>query len=246
MRYPNIISAFVLALGIAAMGYFVSQTIVNGRTAVNTATVKGLAERVVDADTANWTITYFAGRTVPHSSANTVPQPINQKALYDRADYKRDAILDVLREAGFTSDEIQRSPAVLNIIPRRDDGGRLIETRYEVIGHVKLTSQNLDLVRETQFVMADLPRNGVIINIETPKFTFTRLNDIKPDMLREATQNARLAADEFAKDANVEVGGIQNAVQGGFMVRDVGGYDETQALQKDVRVVTTITFYLEN
>lgn len=74
---------------------------------------------------------------------------------------------------------------------------------------------------------------------------FTKLNEIKPDMLREATKNARLAANEFAENAGVKVGGIRDAQQGSFYVRDAGDeYNDTAKIEKDVRVVTTITFCL--
>ena len=64
-------------------------------------------------------------------------------------------------------------------------------------------------------------------------------------MLREATQNARIAATEFAENAGASVGRIRNARQGGFIVRDAGEeYGDTQKIDKDVRIVTTITFYL--
>jgi hypothetical protein len=64
-------------------------------------------------------------------------------------------------------------------------------------------------------------------------------------MLKEATTNARIAANEFAANAGVSVGGIRSAVQGGFIIKDVGdNYSDTQKIEKDVRVVTTITFYL--
>jgi len=64
-------------------------------------------------------------------------------------------------------------------------------------------------------------------------------------MLSEATKNARIAANEFAKNAGVKVGGIRDARQGSFYIRDVGEeYEDTKKIEKTVRVVTTITFYL--
>ena len=62
-----------------------------------------------------------------------------------------------------------------------------------------------------------------------PAYHFTQLNDIKPGMLKEATRNARLAADEFAANAGVNVDGIRSARQGGFVIRDVGeSYGDTK------------------
>lgn len=52
-------------------------------------------------------------------------------------------------------------------------------------------------------------------------------------------------ANEFAVNAGVKVGGIRNARQGGFVIRDVGeGYGDTKKVDKDVRVVTNVTFLL--
>jgi len=71
------------------------------------------------------------------------------------------------------------------------------------------------------------------------------MNEIKPEMLKAATKNARIAANEFAENAGVKVGGIRSARQGSFVIRDVGqSYGETGKIEKDVRVVTSVTFFL--
>ena len=228
-----------LAVGLAAAGYFGSQTIVNGRTAVNTATVKGLAERTVAADTANWTIRY--------ATALRSATPPDTGPLFAEADRQRDAILDVLSKAGFPESEASPTPPRYRTEDNRDFEGRYQDTSHIVSGAVSVSTRDLARTDQAFFTMADLPRKGIPITLDPPRYVFTELNQIKPEMLREATENARIAADEFAKDAGVTVGGIQSATQGGFSVRDVGqGGGETGTLDKLVRVVTTITFYLDN
>jgi hypothetical protein len=105
-----------------------------------------------------------------------------------------------------------------------------------------------DKVARVGQVRAKLNRliaQGIDIKNQAPTYRFTKINEIKPDMLREATKNARIAANEFAENAGVNVGGIRNARQGSFIIRDVGeNYGDTVKIEKDVRVVTTITFYL--
>jgi hypothetical protein len=91
----------------------------------------------------------------------------------------------------------------------------------------------------------ELVARGLDVQNHPPAYYFTKLNEIKPAMLQEATQNARIAANEFAENAGVEVGGIRSARQGEIIIRDVGeSYGDTAKLEKDVRVVTAITFYL--
>lgn len=80
-------------------------------------------------------------------------------------------------------------------------------------------------------------------------YSFTRLNDVKPQMIAASTQDARRGAEQFARDSGASVGGIRSATQGYFSITardgagEEGGSGSDSPLQK-VRVVTTIEFYL--
>ncbi|MBR4437566.1 MAG: SIMPL domain-containing protein, partial [Bacteroidales bacterium] len=73
-------------------------------------------------------------------------------------------------------------------------------------------------------------------------YEFTGLNELKPEMIAEATANARQAAQKFAEDSKSKLGKIKTANQGQFSVEDL---DETTEFVKKVRVVTTIVYYLD-
>jgi hypothetical protein len=77
----------------------------------------------------------------------------------------------------------------------------------------------------------------------TTEFLFTGLNDIKPAMIQEATKNAHTAAEQFAKDSGSKVGKIKNASQGLFTITD---RDMNTPDKKNVRVVTTVEYYLND
>jgi hypothetical protein len=81
-----------------------------------------------------------------------------------------------------------------------------------------------------------------------PTFVFTKLNQLKPSMVKEATANARSAAEQFAADSRSEQGSIRHANQGVFVIlpRDQApGVNEGAQLQKMVRVVSTVQYFLE-
>lgn len=89
-----------------------------------------------------------------------------------------------------------------------------------------------------------LVKSGIALlrNYEaTPEFLFTKLYDIQPQTIAEATKNARQAAEQFAEDSGSKVGVIKNARQGFFSINDRDRYSPEQ---KIVRVVTTIQYYL--
>ena len=101
------------------------------------------------------------------------------------------------------------------------------------------------MVSEGRSKLNALIAQGLDVKNNAPAYHFTKLNDIKPEMLKEATMNARIAANEFATNTGVKVGGIRSAKQGGFVIRDVGkNYGDTNKIEKDVRVVTNVTFFL--
>lgn len=77
--------------------------------------------------------------------------------------------------------------------------------------------------------------------------TAERLNQLKPDLIREATTAARAAAAEFAKSSGSRVGGIRNANQGVIVIlaRDESpAISERQSPAKRIRAVTTVDYFL--
>lgn len=224
-----------IALGLGSGGYFIGQTLYNAKVALNTAEAKGLAERRVKADRANWQVSFS------NSGKNRDEIP----KLYEESEKNQDMIVAILKEIGFTDSEIKTG--VLNYSYReyRDENQKLVDQRYQLTGNISVETGRVELIDKARAKVNRLIAKGINIENLSPVYTFNRLNEIKPDMLREATKNARIAANEFAENAGVKVGGIRSASQGSFYIRDVGeSYTDSEKIEKDVRVVTNITFYL--
>ena len=229
------LGALLLAIGIAVAGYFISQTLYKSKVALNTAEVKGLAERRVEADTAYWSIEY----TVAGKDKSGIPK------LYEKSEEDQNQIISLLKASGFTDDEIK--PGVINYVKKefRDEDQKLVEENHFLIGEIEVQTKKVQLVAEGRAKLNTLIAQGLDVKNNAPAYHFTKLNEIKPEMLKEATKNARIAANEFATNAGVKVGGIKSARQGGFVIRDVGeNYGDTKKIEKDVRVVTNVTFLL--
>ena len=235
-RIELVILGLVLAVGIAAAGYFVGQTLYNAKVAINTAEAKGLATRRVEADVANWSIGF--------SLAGGPDADIAQ--LYKLAESQQKRIIDALKANGFKEDEIHPGVIEYDYREYRDEEQKLVDERHILSGDIEVETHDVHKVEPARAAINKLIVEGINIQNDPPIYRFTRLNEIKPEMLKEATRNARIAANEFAANAGVKVGGIRSARQGSFFIRDVGGdgYDDTDKIEKEVRVVTTIEFYL--
>lgn len=231
----SFLTGIFVAIGLSVCGYFISQTIYNSKVALNTAEAKGLAEKRVTADIANWQLVFSV-------SSN---QKDNIAELYKEAEDRQKIIIELLKQSGFSEEEIEIGVIDYSVLEYRDDDQKLVDQKHSLVGSILVETEQVKLVSKVRANVNTLIAKGFEIENRAPSYTFTKLNDIKPDMLREATKNARIAANEFAKIAGVSVGGIRNARQGNFYIRDAGqSYGDTAKIEKDVRVVTTITFYL--
>lgn len=229
------LASLLLACGVAVGGYFIGQTLYNSKVGINTAEVKGLAERRVAADRAYWKIQYTV----------TGKGSADRSRLYEKSESDQARIVDLLVKSGFEASEIK--PGVIDYEKKefRDESQRLVEETAVLVGSIDVETGKVKLVSEVRAKLNKLIAQGLDIRNNPPAYHFTRLNEIKPAMVKEATTNARVAANEFAANAGVKVGGIRDAQQGGFIIRDVGEeYGDAKSIEKDVRLVTTITFYL--
>ncbi len=224
-----------LAVGLGIAGYFIGNTLYKAKTAENVATVKGLAEREVKSDLAIWTLSF------------SLVGP-NLEGVFADAKRNREVIAEFLREQGFKDSEIRIEPLNSWRNEYRDDG-KLVDESFNVSSGVTVETHDIDRVSEAYAKAGELIGRGVVLSSSSPRFLYTKLNDIKPELLGEATRNARVAAEQFAGDAGGKVGGIKSAAQGSFSIlaknsTESYGEDES-AVYKNVRVVTTISFYME-
>ena len=92
----------------------------------------------------------------------------------------------------------------------------------------------------------ELIQMGVTFESSNTNYAFTDLNKIKPEMIKEATANARESAQQFADDTDSSLGDIKSATQGLFSILDANSdYESRQSITKKVRVVTQVSYYLE-
>ena len=231
----------ILAFGVALGGFFIGNGVYKS-LASRTVTVKGLAEMDVIADTAVWNIKFNRVGGDLTRVQNGIDEDIKKTRKF-------------LTDNGFEEKELQN----LRITVRDKYAGysdaqrqdQESNDRYVVETGVMVRSNSVNLVDSVSRKMGDLVRQGVTVTEDYtgPIYVFNGLNDIKIKMIEAATKNATAAGEQFAKDANAKLGKIQSANQGLFSVTardqvDAWSDNEKQSINKRVRVVSTITFYL--
>ena len=230
-----------LAAGIAFGGFVLAGALAESRAPQRAVTVKGLAERVVEADAATWRIAF---RGVGETRETAIGEAIRA----------RDAVLAFGAAGGLAPGDMSVEPFSLAIersYLQSAAGGQEERLRFIAAGAVRMRTAEAGRIETLSAMTGDLLDRGVLLGAgdydgpARPAYAFTGLNDVKPDLIAEATGAARASAARFAADSGSVVGRILDANQGVVQLFAADGdYEERSERRKLIRVVSTIRYEL--
>jgi hypothetical protein len=238
MTENNKTASFVLGLaiflGLLALGYLLGNAAIRFKEYERTVTVKGLSEREVDADIVIWPIQFTA-------ASNDLTE------LYSAIEASTTRIRGFLESNGFTADEITVAAPTITDKSAQQYGDNRAEFRYAAVQSVTVYSDRIAIARDVMARLSGLGKQGIVFggaNYQAQtEYLFTRLNEVKPAMIEEATRQAREVAEKFAADSQSALGKIKRASQGQFGITD---RDRNNPHIKKVRVVSTVEYYLSD
>ncbi len=221
-------------IGLISVGLFIKSSVTSFKSYDRVVSVKGLAEMEVPANKVIWPIVY-----------KEIGDDLS--ILYKTINDKNNIIKDYLKSKGLDESEISVSaPQIIDMNAERYQS-QVNKYRYNVTSVLTVSSEKVDKVRDIITGQSDLLQKGVAISAGdfqyTIQYLYTKLNDIKPVMIEEATKNARASAEKFAKDSDSKLGKIKSANQGQFTISD---RDANTPHIKTVRVVSTIDYLLRD
>lgn len=230
----RITTALILAMGIVGMGVALRSGLIQFKDMDRSVTVKGLSEREVKADKVTWSLTYKELGNDPTE-------------MYDRLEQKNGKVIAFLKTSGIESENISVNPP--QIVDRQADnyGNEIMNYRYKATSVITVTSNEVEKVRSLLSKQSELMKQGIALvtneyDNNSVVYEFTGLNKIKPEMIEEATRNARATAQKFADDSGSRLGEIHSAQQGQFSIEN---RDAHTPYIKKLRVVNTIEYSLK-
>ncbi len=234
MSIDRVFAALLVAAGLAAAGWTVSQGLERFRMSDRTVTVKGLAEREVESDFVVWTLTF-------RRAGNDFGEV--QRALVS----DRERATDFLRKAGLQDAEVEVRPLQVADAYSREYSQPNQHMRFTGSGQVLVKSARVGEVARAALAIDPLIQAGLVIEGgEGPRYQLRGFNEVKGPLLAEATRNAREQASRFAAEAGAALGPLKSANQGVIRISgdDGGDYDDGSARVKRLRVVSTFEYEL--
>ncbi|HKQ14310.1 MAG TPA: SIMPL domain-containing protein [Steroidobacteraceae bacterium] len=243
-----IVLGVLLALGMSAGAYLLgyqAKQIGGGRQSIS---VKGLAEKPVKADVAEWTVgVEVVGATFAEAL---------QKSRAALPDLKQ-----FLVSQGFDPSVMQESTERVteHYVQKEAPDGRVrnVQQGYQASQDIVLTSPDLTKIGSAYRAIVQFQAEGHPITHSAPLYLVSNLEEVKMSLIGAATDNAKVRAAEFAKHGDVEVGHMRTASQGAFYILPTGastevddyGYGGTydkSTIDKIARVVVTIEYGIEH
>jgi hypothetical protein len=236
---PRILTALLVAAGIATAGFAVGQGLERFRMSDRSVTVKGLAEKDVESDHAIWTLSF--------KRAGAEFGAVQQALVADR-----DKVLAFLKARGFTEAEVEPRPLLVQDLLARDYAQGNVPFRFNGTGQVLVKSARVQEVEKAALAVDPLIQGGVQLGGEGegsaagPRYQLRGFNDAKAPLLAEATRNAKEQAEKFAAEAGAKLGPLKNANQGAIRITgdDGNDYDDGSSRTKRLRVVSTFEYEL--
>ncbi len=230
-----LILGIFIFIGLSSLGYLLGGAAINYKQLERSVTVKGLSEREFPADIVIWPIQFSVASN-------------DLQTLYDAIEKNTLKINDFLKENAISAEEISSaSPAITDKSAQQYGNSNGAEFRYTASQTVTVYSKNINDVIRVKSKLSSLGKEGIVFTAgnyqSQTEYSFTRLSEIKPDMIEEATRKAREVAQKFATDSQSTLGKIKRASQGQFTINN---RDKNNPHIKKVRVVTTVEYYLSD
>lgn len=231
MNKANFWAGLCIMIGLIVAGMMIPQAVNTFRSYDRTVSVKGLCEREVKADKAIWPLVL----KVSGDDFSSTLDEVNR----DNAKVKA-----FLLQGGILESEITGSISISDKATMEYNNERA--SRYIIKSVITVCTTNVDNVVELMGHMDELLTMGIALESNDwdnqTSFSYEALNDIKPEMIEEATRNAREVAQKFALDSDSKLGKIKSATQGTFSIES---RDSNTPYIKNIRVVTGVTYYLK-
>lgn len=234
----------LLAIGMATAAFILGVQAKKAVSGQQSITVKGLAEKPIQADSAEWQI-------------DIAVTDATQAGALKKLALEQNVVEAFLKKQGleastWVADVEQLLPHYEEVFVK--DIPRQVQNGYDAIQTIRVTTNDLVKITAANKALLQLRIDNHPVTARSPNYLVSNLEEIKMSLIADATKNARMRATEFVKQDGVKVGVMKSASQGAFYILPVGGqvsddsyggtYDKS-TIDKTARVVVTIVYNID-
>lgn len=241
-RYGRSMFGIALALGLIGATAVGSRALVRVKSEDQTIAVTGSAKRRIRSDLVIWTATVsYKGDSM--------------QGAYKSLAAATPKVVDYLKQKGIKPGEIVVDSIATKTMHAHDKEGRELEetiTGYTMSQTVEVRSGDVDRVTEVSRAATELINQGIMLESNAPEYHYTKLADLKIQMLHEAARDTRVRAEQIADATRARLGALRSARMGVMQINPADstetsseGNNDVSSIDKDVMAVVSSNFQLE-
>jgi len=229
---------FSLALGLVASSLILAWAYTNKKKGDEAVTVTGSAKKRIKSDLVTW-------------SSSVSYQAPELSSAYKRLSENVPKIKKYLLAKGLKEDQITISAISSQTLKGRDDNGNATSeiAGYSLRQYVEVRSDNVELVAKIARESTELIDQGILIESSAPQYYYTKLGDLKVEMLGEAAKDAKSRAEQIAASTGNSIGTIRSARMGVMQITAADstevsdyGISDTSTIDKEITAVVNASF----
>lgn len=240
-NYSLAITAAIVGVAMIICTLVLSSAFNNFTSSKNTVTVTGAAKKQITSDLIVWQGSFSV-------QSAQLPEAYN-KLNQDQAKVKT-----YLQQKGIPDKDIVFSSINTMPINKVEEKGmktNIIEG-YRLFQTVEVKSDQVDKIAEISRTSTELINQGVQFQSQPPRYFYTKLNDLKIDMLGEASKDARKRAEKLAENSGGKIGELRSSKMGVFQITPLYsneisdyGINDTSSKEKEITAVVSVDFYVK-
>lgn len=231
----------ILSIGIIVSSVIIINGVSNIKTRQNSITITGSAKKQIKSDLVVWTGTYSAQAGVLSEAYSAL-----------KAD--SETVKSYLLSKGLNSKDIVFTSITTLTNYKAQPNGQMsseIES-YRLMQTVQISSREVDKITEISRQATELINKGIEFQSNPPEYYYTKIADLKIDMLSLATKDAMTRAEQIAGTTGSKIGKLKSAKMGVFQITPLystdvsdSGIYSTTSIDKEITAVMTCDFEIK-
>jgi uncharacterized protein len=231
----------ILSAGIVLSIIIFSFVWKSAKNADQTITVTGSAKKIITSDLG------IQRGTLQVAS-------VDRKSAYQIVKQQMPAVIKYLEEKGFSKNDIEvfgiNGYAVFEVSPQGFQTQNVSHYVYSQVFEVR--SKDIQKIKELSVSLSSLVERGLDVQIDSPEYHYTKIDDLKIDIQSEATKNAITRAKRIAQSAGMDIGTLRNARMGVIQITPPNstnisdyGMNDVSSIQKEITAVVSASFGID-
>lgn len=236
-----IISAAILSLALVVCSMVLAKPLAYYAASKSAITVTGSAKKQITSDLAVWRGSFYQESNQLPLAYSNLKQDLNKVKAY-------------LVQKGISEESIVVSS--ISTMPQYIYNANGTSTgqiaSYRLSQNVEIKSADVNKISAIARESTEMIEQGVVFESQAPQYFYTKLNDLKINMLAEATKDAKQRAEKMASATGSKIGSLRSAKMGVFQITPVNsneisdyGVNDTFAIDKEITAVVNVEFSIQ-